>query len=198
VVEHPPSIYLAYQLGQFNAQNIPATLNGTLNISGEAEQRDGVQYDLSSMLSAENLHGFQMGYEHFYTQSYLDVSMSFGYRPVNEWISTPDILNIDELYQIHTQATVGAFKNHNDVFGFIGFHIGSSTTIASIADSLNYSVTLKENDEEPGLQFSTMRTGLKIGARSGLEQGLRVSAEWGIDLQGNTDTQLMLGYFMDL
>jgi len=40
--------------------------------------------------------------------------------------------------------------------------------------------------------------GVKLGARSGNDQGLRVGAEWGVDIHGNSDTQIMLGYFINL
>ena len=174
-----------------------ATLNGTLHISGEDDQRDLVQADISSFL-AEEIHGFQLGYEVYRKKFYYDISMFFGNQIINQWIATPDLLSIDNLYQVHTQATIGAYKNHNDVFGFLGFHLGHAATFANVADSINYRVQTTEEDSDPALEFHTLRMGVKLGARSGNDQGLRVGAEWGVDIHGNSDTQIMLGYFINL
>ena len=59
-------------------------------------------------------------------------------------------------------------------------------------------ITMDDDEENIRIESNLLRTGIRLGAQSGVTQGIRVVGEYGIDMHGNHDQKFFLGYFFRL
>jgi hypothetical protein len=198
LVENQQVYHLGYNIGQFHSDKLIGTLNGTLDQQREETGDTIYQSDISSFLTQENLQGLEFGYQNIQSDYFFDLSFSIFYLPISTWIEHSYPIQVDSLGRAHTQASIGRLYKKEDTFLFASILLGSSSTWMEVHENFSSQITLDDDEESPSLKHNTLRTGIKIGARSGKDQGLRVSGELGIDLEGNTDRKFFLGYFFRL
>lgn len=185
-------------MGQVQTSSLVGKLNGTLN---EQYQDTGVseyRTDLSSWINDRTLHGFEVGYQYFNETLYMDFSYSLFYRNENERTVEPYPLPISNVGRSYVQGLVGRSYQHEQSYFFAGVHLGISSTWLQVDPTYELHITLDDDQEEMLIQHNTFRTGFRIGAQSGVTQGIRVVGEYGIDISGNQDQKLFLGYFFTL
>jgi hypothetical protein len=187
--------FFGYNIAQFHSDILIATLNGRLNQQWEETGQRVYQTDISSFLTQESLNGLEFGYEKLSADYFFDVSLSIFFQPNSTWIEHAYPIPVTYLGRFHVQASIGRFYKQEDTILLAGLLFGGSSTWMDVNEDFTDKVTLQNEEESPSLRHETLRTGIRFGARSGKQQGLRVAAEIGIDLEGNTDKKFFLGYF---
>ena len=153
---------------------------------------------MSPWINDKTLHGLELGYQHLHDTLYFDLSFSFFYRSEHGRTNEPYPLPISNVGRSYAQAAIGKYHKHEQSLFFAGVHMGVSSTWLRVDPSHSMHITLNEDEEEMHIEHSTLRTGFRIGAQSGVTQGIRVVGEYGIDVQGNQDQKFLLGYFFTL
>ncbi|MAA78975.1 MAG: hypothetical protein CL916_06915 [Deltaproteobacteria bacterium] len=144
------------------------------------------------------MHGLEVGYQYFRKEVYLDFSFSFFYRNEDDITKGPYPLPISNVGRSYMQGAIGKYYKHEQSSFFAGVHMGVSSTWLRVNPTHSIHITLDEDEEEMLIKHDTFRTGVRIGAQSGITQGIRVVGEYGIDIQGNQDQKFLLGYFFTL
>ena len=191
-------MYLGYQIGQAQTLPFQGMLNGTLN---EQFQETGIsEYttDLRPWINEETLQGIEIGYQYLVEDLYFDFSYSLFYRNEYERTKGPYAIPISNVGRSYMQGVIGKYYKHEQSIFFAGMHLGVSSTWLRIDPSYEIHITLNDEEEDMFIGHDTIRTGIRVGAQSGVTQGIRVLGEYGIDLLGNRDQKFFLGYFFTI
>ena len=120
------------------------------------------------------------------------------YRNEYERTKEPYPIPISNVARSYAQGVMGKYYQHEQSYFFAGIHLGVSSTWLKVDPAYSLYITLNDDEEDMLIQHNTLRTGIRVGAQSGITQGIRVVGEYGIDLVGNQDQKFLLGYFFTL